>query len=259
VDGDFGENLVVKGIDFRNLPVGTHFKCGEVLLELTQIGKECHSHCAIYKTMGDCIMPREGVFAKVLCGGFISVGEEMTVLQISEDTAKAENSLAEKNPFRVWIITASDKGARGEREDKSGPVIRELAENAGYTVAGNILLPDEEAGLEAELKRICDNGLADLILTTGGTGFSPRDRMPEATAAVAERLAPGIAEAMRTGSMAMTRRAMLSRATAAIRGSTLIVNLPGSPRAARENLELIISELHHGLSILTGRDGECGQ
>ena len=258
-DGDFGENLVVDGIDFRSLPVGTLFECGEVLLELTQIGKECHSHCAIYKTMGDCIMPREGVFAKVLCGGFIGVGDEMTVRQNLQDNARADNTNMGKKSFRVWIITASDKGARGEREDKSEPVIRELAASAGYTVAGNTLLSDDQAGLEAELKRICDNGLADLVLTTGGTGFSPRDRVPEATAAVAERLAPGIAEAMRAGSMAITKRAMLSRAIAAIRGSALIVNLPGSPRAARENLELIINNLQHGLSILKNQEKECAR
>ena len=239
-DGDFGENLVVDGIDFRSLPVGTLFECGEVLLELTQIGKECHSHCAIYKTMGDCIMPREGVFAKVLRGGFINVGDEMITFS-----------------YRVWIITASDKGSRGEREDKSEPVIREIAAGAGYAAAGYTLLSDDQAELEAELKRICDNSLADLVLTTGGTGFSPRDHVPEATAAVAERLAPGIAEAMRAGSMAITKRAMLSRAIAAIRGNTLIINLPGSPRAARENLEFIINDLRHGLDILTRRDGEC--
>jgi molybdenum cofactor synthesis domain-containing protein len=242
-DGDFGENLVVEGIDFRSFPVGTLFTCAGVLLELTQIGKECYNRCAIYQTMGDCIMPREGVFAKVLRGGFISAGDE----------------IKEKVPYRVWIITASDKGARGEREDKSGKVIRDLAAGAGYFAAGYTLLSDDQAGLENELKRICDNGLADLILTTGGTGFSPRDRVPEATSAVAERLAPGIAEAMRAGSMAVTKRAMLSRAIAAIRGSTLIVNLPGSPGGARENLEFIIDALDHGLDILTCRDGECAR
>ena len=249
-DGAFGENLVVEGIDFRSLPVGTILECADVVLEMTQIGKECHSHCAIFKVMGDCIMPREGVFARVIKGGFIGVGDEMKVRQ----AAAGENT-----PFRVWIITASDKGSRGERVDESGPAVREIAVSSGLSAAGYTLLSDDQAGLEAELKRVCDNGLADLILTTGGTGFSPRDRMPEATLAVAERLAPGIAEAMRAGSMVITRRAMLSRAVAGIRGSTLIVNLPGSPRAARENLEFIISELHHGLDILSAREGECGR
>jgi molybdenum cofactor synthesis domain-containing protein len=159
----------------------------------------------------------------------------------------------------VWIITSSDKGSRGEREDLSAPLIRELVISAGYNASGYTLLSDDQEGIEKELRRICDEGLAELILTTGGTGFSLRDRVPEATAAAADRLAPGIAEAMRAQSMAVTRRAMLSRATAAIRGSTLIINLPGSPKAIRENLEFILPELRHGLDILCGRDGECGR
>ena len=242
-DGAFGENLVVEGIDFRSLPVGTVLECNDVILEMTQIGKECHSHCAIFKVMGDCIMPREGVFAKVIRGGFISVGDEMRI----------------KSAYRIWIITSSDKGSRGEREDLSAPAIREIARGAGYEDAGYTLLPDDEAELKNELKRICDNGLADIILTTGGTGFSPWDRTPEATAAVAERFVPGIAEAMRMQSMAITKRAMLSRAVSAIRKNTLIINLPGSPKAVRENLSFIIPELRHGLDILTSREGDCGQ
>jgi molybdenum cofactor synthesis domain-containing protein len=239
--GDFGENLVVSGIDFRSLKAGIILKCNDAVLEMTQIGKECHSRCAIFNTMGDCIMPREGVFAKVLKGGFIGVGDEMIV------------------QYRVWIITSSDKGSAGEREDISGPLIRELAVNSGFQAAGYTLLPDDQAELEKELARVCDEGLAELILTTGGTGFSPRDRTPEATAAAAERFAPGIAEAMRAHSMGITKRAMLSRAISAIRGSALIVNLPGSPKAARENLEFIVPELRHGLGILCGLEGECGQ
>jgi len=242
-DGAFGENLVVEGIDFRSLPVGTILECNDVLLEMTQIGKECHSHCAIYKVMGDCIMPREGVFARVVRGGFIGVGDEMKI----------------QAPYRVWIITSSDKGSRGEREDLSAQVIREITAAAGYMEAGYTLLPDEQDLLEKEMRRICDNSLAELILTTGGTGFSPRDCMPEATAAAAERPVPGIAEAMRAQSMNITKRAMLSRAISVIRKKTLIINLPGSPKAVRENLEYIIAELRHGLDILCGRDGECGQ
>jgi molybdenum cofactor synthesis domain-containing protein len=162
-------------------------------------------------------------------------------------------------PYRAAVITASDKGFRGEREDLSGEVIRELAEGRGYVVVSRIILPDERALLEGELRRLCDTGAADLVLTTGGTGFSSRDCMPEATAAVADRMVPGISEAVRQHSLAFTKRAMLSRAAAAIRGSTLIVNLPGSPAAVRESLEFIIDELRHGLDILTGRDGECGR
>ena len=256
VDGAFGENLVVSGIDFRNLPVGTILECGEVILEMTQIGKECHSHCAIYKIMGDCIMPREGVFAKVIRGGFISVGDEMKITQpLSNGVSESQASA----PYRVWVITSSDKGFEGEREDLSGPLVKEIAVRAGYTAAGDTLLPDDQEGLEKELRRICDNRLADLILTTGGTGFSPRDRMPEATLAVAERLVPGIAEAMRMQSMTITKRAMLSRAISAIRGRTLIINLPGSPKAVRENLEFVINELNHGLDILCTKEGDCAK
>jgi molybdenum cofactor synthesis domain-containing protein len=161
--------------------------------------------------------------------------------------------------WRVAIITVSDKGSRGEREDKSGEVIREIVEKAGCRVESYTLLPDEQPLLEAEMKRIADRGLADLILTTGGTGFSPRDRSPEASLAVAERIAPGIAEAMRAHSLGITKRAMLSRGTAVIRGKTLIINLPGSPKAVRENLEYIITELDHGLDILAGEAGDCAR
>ena len=158
--------------------------------------------------------------------------------------------------YRVAIITASDKGSAGEREDISGKTVQEIVEAAGYVSVSRTILPDEQHLLEREMKRLCDEALADLILTTGGTGFSPRDRTPEATLAVAERLVPGIPEAMRMQSMAITKRTMLSRAIAAIRGKTLIINLPGSPKAVRENLEFIMNELAHGLDILTESDGE---
>ena len=163
------------------------------------------------------------------------------------------------NAYRAAIITVSDKGSKGEREDASGTVIHQMIESAGYTVVSYAILPDEQHLLEAEMAGICDECRADLILTTGGTGFSQRDRTPEATIAIAERLVPGIPEAMRMQSMAVTKRAMLSRAAAAIRGKTLIVNLPGSPKAVRENLDFIIGELKHGLDILTGNDSECGK
>jgi len=160
--------------------------------------------------------------------------------------------------YRVAVITVSDKSSVGEREDASGKLVKEIVIAAGYVVTSYMILPDEQARLEKEMKRLCDERLAELILTTGGTGFSPRDRTPEATTAIAERLVPGIPEAMRMQGMAITKRAMLSRAVAAIRGKTLIVNLPSSPKAVRENLGFIITELRHGLDVLTGKGGECG-
>lgn len=161
--------------------------------------------------------------------------------------------------MRVAILTSSDSGYAGQREDLSGPAIAEMVEAAGYQVVSRTLLPDDQTMLEQEMIRICDGGLADLLLTTGGTGFSPRDVMPEATAAVAQRMVPGIPEAMRAYSMQFTKRSMLSRAASGIRNRTLIVNLPGSPKAVRECLEYILPELHHGLEILLGQAGNCAR
>ena len=130
-----------------------------------------------------------------------------------------------------------------------------LLEAAGYQVVETALVPDEQPDIEAALIRLC--GQAALVVTTGGTGFSPRDVTPEATLAVCERLTPGIPEAMRAASLAITPRAMLSRAAAGIRGGTLIINLPGSPKAARENLEAVLPALEHGLKMLLGGPADC--
>ena len=161
--------------------------------------------------------------------------------------------------YRAGIITSSDKGSAGEREDVSGAVIKELLEAAGFSVVSYKILSDEEKELKAELKRLSDEVKCDLVLTTGGTGFSPRDVTPEATLSVADRNAPGIAEAIRAYSMTVTKRAMLSRGASVIRKSTLIVNLPGSPKAVRESLEFILDTLFHGLDILSGQGGECAR
>lgn len=160
---------------------------------------------------------------------------------------------------RVAIITASDSGYKGEREDKSAPVIEEIVEKEGYKVVKKLLLPDDREVLAQAMREIADNNEADLILTTGGTGFSVRDNMPEATLSVAEKIVPGIPEAMRAYSMQFTKRAMLSRAAAGIRKTTLIINMPGSPKAVRECLEYIVSELNHGLEILLGEANNCAR
>ena len=246
--GAFGENLVVEGYDFRNLPVTSRFAIGDVVLEMTQIGKECHNDCVIKQKTGECIMPREGVFARVLQGGEIHVGDEVTLLPPPENP-----------PLRAAVITLSDKGSRGEREDKSGPLIVEMLTAAGYQVEETMILPDEAKALKAQLIRLADGRQVNLILTTGGTGFAPRDITPEATYAVADRNAPGIAEAMRYHSLSITPRGMLSRAASVLRGKTLIVNLPGSPKAVKENLEYILPSLEHGVRIAAGLDGECAR
>lgn len=160
---------------------------------------------------------------------------------------------------RVTVITSSDSSWRGEREDLSGPVIREILEANGYDVTAMIILPDDREMLSRKMAEIADNNQAELILTTGGTGFSPRDCTPEATMDIAERQVPGIPEAMRAYSMQFTKRAMLSRATAGIRKGTLIINLPGSPKAVRECLEYIVDSLEHGIEILTGETANCAR
>ncbi|MCR6543993.1 MogA/MoaB family molybdenum cofactor biosynthesis protein [Dehalobacterium formicoaceticum] len=159
----------------------------------------------------------------------------------------------------VGIITASDKGSKGEREDLSAPVIRELVQSIQGQVIAYDMVADEQRLLEDKMKEYADEKKLDLVFTTGGTGFASRDVTPEATRAVVERLVPGIAEAMRWESLKITPKAMLSRAVAGIRGGTLIINLPGSPEAVRECLETILPALSHGIEILKGEAGECAR
>ena len=209
--GAFGENLIVNGIDLRTIQVGSLIHVGACLLELSQIGKECHDHCAIYKAVGECIMPKEGVFARVLKGGTIQPGDEIIVEPLAKD-----------HPFTAAIITLSDRAFKGIYEDRSGPAIREYLEGKGFDVLEQILLPDA------------------------------RDITPEATEAVCDRMAPGIAMAILSESLKITPNAMLSRQTAGIRKQTLIINLPGSPKACREDLDILMPALGHGLGILRG-------
>ena len=172
--------------------------------------------------------------------------------------AKERNGSEEKS-FKAAVITVSDKGARGERVDESGPAAKEMLEEAGYEVVETLIIPDEPEELKTELIRLADEVRADLVVTSGGTGFSMRDQTPEASLAVADRLAPGIAEAIRYQSMAVTNRAMLSRGVSVIRRQTVIVNLPGSPKAVRESLGYILDSLDHGIRILRGSASECAR
>ena len=161
--------------------------------------------------------------------------------------------------FKAAVLTVSDLSFRGERPDTGGPLVAELLETGGYEVVRQDIVPDEQPEIEAMLKAIADSGEVQLLVTTGGTGFAPRDVTPEATLAVCDRLTPGIPEAMRYASLQITPRAMLSRAQAGIRKGTLIINLPGSPKAAKENLEAVLPALSHGLEMLSGKPADCAK
>lgn len=163
------------------------------------------------------------------------------------------------NDIKTAIVTCSDKGSRGEREDKSGPEIERKIKKYGYVVTSYKILPDDKNLLIEEFRRIGDENIANVLFTTGGTGFSKRDVTPEATKAVCQREVPGIPEAIRQYSMQFTKKAMLSRATAGIYNNTLIINLPGSPKAVSESLDAIMEELRHGVEILVGEAAECAR
>lgn len=197
--------------------------------------------------MGECIMPTQGTFAEVIQEGTMHVGD--TMIQLEEKDIR----------YTATVITLSDSGFAGEREDKSGPLIAKRLREEGYHIIEQLLLPDKQEFIEKELIRLADNREVNLIITTGGTGFSPTDCTPEATMAVATRNAPGIAEAIRSYSMTITKRAMLSREASVIRGKTLIVNLPGSPKAVTESMDCFLDQLPHGLDILTGTATNCAR
>ena len=242
VPGIFAENITTEGMDLCHLPIGTRLEVGDAILEVTQIGKECHHHCQVYQQVGMCVMPLEGIFTRVIKGGVVKAGTPITV----------------QSNIRAAVVTVSDKGSQGIREDRSGPVLVEMLK--GYAVVNHtVIIPDEEELISKTLADLTDTGEIDLIFTTGGTGLAPRDVTPEATLAVCDRLVPGITDAMRLRSLEVTNRAMLSRAIAGTRGKTLIINLPGSPKAAKECLEVFLPVLDHAVETLRGEAYECGR
>ncbi len=239
--GAFGENLVIDGIDTNRLGVGSRLKIGEVLLELTQIGKTCHTRCAIYYSTGDCIMPRTGLFARVLEGGRLVPGLPVQVVRV-----------VNRSVIHAAVVTVSDRCSRGETIDTAGPAVAALLrERLDTHIAWMEMVPDEAEQITRLLNDLVDRRV-DLIVTTGGTGISGRDVTPEATRQVIDRELPGLGEAMRVASSCVTRNAWLSRALAGIRQQTLIVNLPGSLCGAVENLGAILPLLPHAIDMLRG-------
>jgi molybdenum cofactor synthesis domain-containing protein len=246
VPGDFAENVTTRGIDLLALPVGTQVRLGRgALVQISQHGKRCHAGCEIAQRVGTCVMPREGVFATVVQGGTVEPGD--TIEPLADPDAPARDTFA--------VLTCSDSCFAGQACDTAGPALVELGQAAGWECLGSELVADDRAAISAALVSMADRG-ASLVFTTGGTGLGPRDITPEATIDVAERLAPGIAEAIRSGSARFTSRAMLSRGVAALRGETLIINLPGSEKAVRESFGIVAEVLPHALRMMRG-EGHC--
>jgi len=242
--GDFAENITTEGVDLLSLPVGTRLMLGkEVEVEVSQIGKECHTRCAIYRQAGDCVMPKEGIFVRVIRGGKIRTGDEVRIQG--------------KGPvmIKVAILTLSDKASQGLRKDESGEIIKEMIKDLNAELIEYEVLPDERDLIKERLIALSKE--ADLILTTGGTGVSPRDVTPDATRDVIDYEIPGIAEAMRQEGMRHTPFAMISRAIAGVRGRTLIVNLPGSPGGVRDCLSVIRDVIPHAIEKIKGSKEEC--
>jgi len=249
-DGDFAENVILSGVDLNSCGLGTKLRLGDdVVLSISQIGKVCHTRCRIFYLAGDCIMPRLGIFARVESGGAVRPGDGAEAFDI-----------VPRDAIQAAVLTISDRCSRGEAEDTAGPATAEiLAESLGANIYRTEILPDEKDVIAERLKHYSDGHSIDLVLAVGGTGFSPRDVTPEAAREVIDRLTPGLDEAMRIASAAKTPHAMLSRAVSGIAGDTLIITLPGSKRAASENLQAVMPALGHGLAKLRGDPADCGR
>jgi molybdopterin adenylyltransferase len=247
--GDFGENIISEGLELSSLGMGSELRVGPARLRLSQIGKACHDRCAIYYAVGECIMPRLGCFFTVEEGGDVRPGDEIEVL-----------SQVDPKLLQCAVLTVSDRCSKGEAEDKSGPALAELLEKNSGFVLERACVADEPEQIEARLREWADpQRRIDLVLTTGGTGLSPRDFTPEATRRVIERETPGLSEAIRAAGLSKTPRAMLSRAVSGICGRTLIINLPGSRKGAVESLEAVLEVLPHAVAMLRGEVRDCGR
>jgi molybdenum cofactor synthesis domain-containing protein len=230
---------VIAGVDTDELGVGSQLRIGPVLLKLTQIGKVCHTRCAIYYTTGDCIMPRTGLFARVLEGGTLHPDMPVEVVR-----------MVPRSLVQAAVITVSDRCSAGKTIDTAGPAVAELLRKELHArIAWARTVPDEVELIAQALTDLCDRRV-DLVITVGGTGMAARDVTPEATRKVIDRELPGLAEAMRMASSKQTPNALLSRSVAGVRRETLIVNLPGSLKAATENLEAILPALPHAVKML---------
>lgn len=242
--GAFGENLTVRGVDLRQVGILDRFLIGQVNLEVTQIGKECHGDtCAIYREVGKCIMPHEGVFCRVLAGGEVKPGDNI------EFVAKA---------LRILVITLSDRASRGDYGDKSGPTVKArlmdfFAGKRWHEQIETIILPDDATLLRQELARGREEDV-DIVFTTGGTGVGPRDIAPDVVISMADKIIPGIMEWIRLRFGRDNPNALLSRSVAAILGRSIVFTLPGSPKAVTEYMDEILKTMEHIVFMIHGVD-----
>lgn len=242
--GEFAENLTLRGIDVPGALVLDRFRSESVLLEVTQVGKVCHGKgCSIFQAIGECAMPKEGIFCRVLSGGHIRVGAPIA---------------REPKVLRCLTITLSDRASRGEYADRSGPRAQALLKNLGASLPWpvaieGLLLPDDTGRLRAELLAARDRGV-DAVFTLGSTGAGPRDIAPETVAGVCEKQIPGIMEAIRARYGAENPLALLSRGVVGLAGRTLVYTLPGSVAAVEEYLAEIARTVKHLVLMVHGID-----
>lgn len=225
--GIFAENITTEGLDLRLLKIRDKLKINECLIEVSEIGKKCHSYCAIFKKIGKCLMPKEGIFCKVIKGGEIKKGDTIEVIP----------------KIDVAILTISDSCSQGKREDKSGKYLKEKVEENGWYVVKYEIIPDEQEIIKNKLIEYSKE--VDLILTTGGTGITKRDVTPEATKEVIEKELPGISEILRIKTYEKSKFAVISRGVCGVKEETVILNLPGSLNGVREYFEILKDILVH--------------
>jgi len=244
--GDFAENITTEGIDLCKLPIGSCLTVGDAVFVISQKGKICHHRCAIFFQAGDCIMPKEGIFGEVLSSGTLRTGDLIEV--------------KDKEGLSIAIITLSDKGSRGERVDETGPALRDFVTKTFKTsFIRNVVIPDDEEKLSEHLNDFSEMQGYDLILTNGSTGVSPRDIAPDVTKRLLDKELPGFGEAMRMSSFQKTPHAIISRAICGFISDSLVINLPGSPKGALENLQVIAPAIEHAVAKKQGDTADCAQ